>query len=290
MRSARLREVFDYNPETGVIKRKISLPTGNGRLDSPVGTTTKGGYLCIVLDGIKIWGHHFVWLYVYDTLPDSIIYFKDGDRANLKLSNLSLDKKDKPKYAKGSIRERLDKEGLTQELLREMFDYDPLTGSLTRKIGRSGKGGAKGTVVNGLNDKGYIYVKVGRRSYPAHRIIWIWYHGYNPENPLDHISRDRLDNSIANLREVSYQCNARNRAVRKDSTTGITGISWSGRQNQWHVTICKDVGEGKFICYVDDFTEAVAHRLAAEDCLGWNSCDNNSSAYQYMQKYLKGEL
>lgn len=38
---------------------------------------------------------------------------------------------------------------------------------------------------------------------------------------------------------------------------------------------------------VHDFTEAVAHRLAAEQCLGYNSCDNQSSAYLYMQKYLK---
>lgn len=44
------------------------------------------------------------------------------------------------------------------------------------------------------------------------------------------------------------------------------------------------------MCYLsifDDFTEAVAHRLAAEQCLDWDGCDSTSPAYLYMKEYLK---
>ncbi len=37
-----------------------------------------------------------------------------------------------------------------------------------------------------------------------------------------------------------------------------------------------------------DFTEAVAHRLAAEQALDWSGCDSSSPAYQYMQNYIEG--
>ena len=39
-----------------------------------------------------------------------------------------------------------------------------------------------------------------------------------------------------------------------------------------------------------DLTEAVAHRLAAEQSMNWAGCESSSSAYLYMQKYLKGDL
>ncbi len=37
-----------------------------------------------------------------------------------------------------------------------------------------------------------------------------------------------------------------------------------------------------------DFIDAVAARLAGEQCVDWNGCDENSPAYLYMQNYLKG--
>ena len=37
-----------------------------------------------------------------------------------------------------------------------------------------------------------------------------------------------------------------------------------------------------------NFDEAVCHRLAAEQCLVWDGCDNSSTAYQYVQKMLSG--
>jgi hypothetical protein len=35
-----------------------------------------------------------------------------------------------------------------------------------------------------------------------------------------------------------------------------------------------------------DFDEAVCTRLAGEQCLNYDSCDTNSTAYQYVQQLL----
>lgn len=282
----RLKEAFYYEPSTGIINRILPL---NGSLKTRVGTVVKGGYIKIVVDKQSILAQDFIWLYTYGVIPNEVIYFKNGDRTDLRLSNLSIDPSDRPKYNKINISYEMYNNGVTQELVKKMFDYDPNTGIVTRKISRSGRGGKRGTIVNTLNDKGYLYVRLGARSLPLHRVIWLWWYGYWPEHNLDHIDRCRTNNRINNLREVSNQCNARNRCVRRTSKTGVTGVGWCNRQQEWSVNICPGKSEKRFLAYCEDFTEAVAHRLAAEQCLDWAGCDSSSSAYQYMQRYLKGE-
>jgi len=174
---------------------------------------------------------------------------------------------------------------LTQEIARLLFNYDPETGILTRRINRSGNNGKAGEVAGTLSpDSGYLMVRVGKKSRPVHRVIWIWYHGYDPENQIDHRNRDRLDNSISNLREASPQCQARNRSNRSDCTSGVKGVSFCNRSKRWVATICIDISKSKHIAYCDDFIEAVCLRYAAEQCLSWNDCDANSPAYQYLKE------
>jgi len=38
----------------------------------------------------------------------------------------------------------------------------------------------------------------------------------------------------------------------------------------------------KYLGRFSDFIEAVAHRLAAEQCLNWGNCDCASSSYRFM--------
>ena len=42
----------------------------------------------------------------------------------------------------------------------------------------------------------------------------------------------------------------------------------------------------KILSFDDD---AVCARLAAEQCLNWEGCDSNSSAYQFVKKYILGD-
>lgn len=175
------------------------------------------------------------------------------------------------------------KEKLTQKRVKELLDYDPETGLLTWKVNRRGSAKA-GDVIKTVNGAGYIQLSVDSKRYLAHRVIWLWNYGYFPENQIDHISRVTADNRLCNLREIATSCNVQNSCVSTRNRTGVKGVSVN--KHGCHASIMIG-GKQIHIKTVHDFTEAVAHRLAAEQCLGYSSCDNQSSAYLYMQKYLK---
>ncbi len=112
-------------------------------------------------------------------------------------------------------------------------------------------------------------------------------HGYWPENHIDHINRDKADNRLCNLREVSNQCNIRNAKVGKNTTTKINGVCPHKRGYEVYIKVnYKKFNLGVF----EDFVEAVAHRLAAEQCLDWSGCDTSSSAFCFMQEYQRASL
>jgi len=71
--------------------------------------------------------------------------------------------------------------------------------------------------------------------------------------------------------------------MRKKFEIGSEGYSATG--GKWKAQISvngQHISLGRFRC----FTEAVAHRLAAEQAVDWAGCDSCSSAYQYMKEYL----
>lgn len=174
---------------------------------------------------------------------------------------------------------------LTQERVRELFDYDELTGDLIRIAKKKGSKGV-GSIAGCLGKRGYCYVAIDGKSYRTHRIIWLWHYGYTPENNLDHINRVKTDNRIENLREVNQSENLRNTVIRSDNKTGVKGVRWDKRDKSWVSTI-KYNKEHNHLYQGRDIVEAVAHRLAAEQILEWIDCNETSTAYQYMQTYLQ---
>lgn len=97
---------------------------------------------------------------------------------------------------------------ITQEYLKQIFDYinKDLVWKETR--GRALKGSIAGTI----NSRGYRHIRVDGRFYQAHRLVVIW-HGLSLEDDelVDHIDRDRLNNDISNLRVTSHSVNSRNK-------------------------------------------------------------------------------
>lgn len=181
---------------------------------------------------------------------------------------------------------------IPQSRVRELFDYDPETGIMVRKINvHSGRGssigGGKiqaraGEIVGSENPStGYLYVRVDGSVRFLHRIVWLWYHGYMPETDIDHINRIKTDNRIENLREVSRTCNVRNRSLNRNSSSGIKGVSYCSRAKAWKPYI--NVG-GVRAClgYFEDKVEAAAHRYCAEQYLNWHGCEVNSPAKLFL--------
>ncbi len=78
----RLRQVFEYNPESGVFKR---LSTGQDAW-----RPAANGYLRLRIDGHLVYQHRAAWLYMHGAWPDGIIDHKDGNRANNAIGNLRI--------------------------------------------------------------------------------------------------------------------------------------------------------------------------------------------------------
>jgi len=86
--AARLREVLDYNPETGIFTNRIRRGS-KGAAGAEAGTLTPTGYRNIVIDGRLYPAHRLAWLYVHGTMPkwtiDHINHRRDDNRiANLR--------------------------------------------------------------------------------------------------------------------------------------------------------------------------------------------------------------
>jgi hypothetical protein len=172
---------------------------------------------------------------------------------------------------------------LTQGRVKELFNYDPETGELIRRVS---VGKTKASDVAGCpNGQGYLQTMVDGNRYFNHRLVWLHVYGYFPEHGIDHINRNRSDNRLENLREVSQSCNMRNARQPSTNTSGVQGVCWNKRGQKWKARI----GTGKKVLslgYHSSFLEAACHRLAAEQCLNWGSCDSASPASKYVRENL----
>lgn len=206
----RVKELFDYCEDTGVLIRKIRH-TGCVNIGDKVGCIDRTKFRVLAqVDGRKYSLDSLVWLWNKGYLPTNKLVFLDGDYRNTRIENLKETCCSK------------DENILTQEIVRELFDYDCDTGILTRT--NFDPGSRSGCIAGGLGSSGYLVVCVNYKSYLVHRIIWLWMEGYLPENQIDHINRDRLDNSWSNLREISPSCNTRNSTPVINRSSGVRGV------------------------------------------------------------------
>ena len=130
---------------------------------------------------------------------------------------------------------------INHELLTELLLYDPERGIFRwlkrwdRRCNRYKVGDIAGESISGL---GYRYIKILGRSYRANRLAFFYVNERWPEGEVDHINRDRSDDRIANLREVSKSVNLHNRiAALPSSTTGLLGVTRNRKRFQATIKI-----------------------------------------------------
>lgn len=129
----------------------------------------------------------------------------------------------------------MSKDRISAEKLRELVDYDPLTGILTRKIRTSNRvhiGDRVGAVVGG----GYRHAQIGGYSALEHQFVWLFVHGVWPDQWIDHINGDVTDNRASNLRLATASQNFGNSRRSKANTSGFKGV-WK-RRGKWSADIC----------------------------------------------------
>lgn len=177
------------------------------------------------------------------------------------------------------------KSKLTQERLKEVLDYDPETGIFTWKESRGRR--TIGSIAGGVKKRGYISITVDYISYFAHRLAWLYEYGYFPENSIDHKNRNKGDNRISNLREVSAVCNARNCNIAKNNKTGVTGIYFHKKEKKFKAQI-KLPEKSVFLGSFNTCLEAARARWDGEKKYCFPGCNTTSSAYQYLKEH--GEI
>lgn len=154
---------------------------------------------------------------------------------------------------------------LTQQILKSLLTYDPTTGLFTyaKARPRVKVGAVAGHLHKG---HGYIQIKVNGKLYLAHRLAWLYTYGVWPSDQLDHINRDRTDNRLINLREVTQAQNCQNRPLQSNATSGVKGVTWNKVLHKWHARISLN-GRRFHVGWFLTKDDAVKARLAAESTM-----------------------
>ena len=176
---------------------------------------------------------------------------------------------------------------ITQDSLKELLSYDPETGVF---VWRVSKGAAKaGSEAGGVNDRGYIQIRINRKPYFAHRLAWLYVHGYFPEHDIDHVNGIKTDNRLSNLRESSRQCNMQNQCMKSNNTSGIPGVCWHKAAKKWQAKI-QISGKRIHLGFHETKKAAAAARYQFEqDCQDWH-CDARNSTLKAIEREFGGEF
>ena len=127
--------------------------------------------------------------------------------------------------------------------------------------------------------KGYARSSIGKKKIYAHRIV-MDVGDYEINKQIDHINGDTLDNRKQNLRVVTSRQNGLNSSIRKDNTSGVTGVCWDKRRQKWLVRIHEN-GKEINLGYYSEFDDAVkARKIGEEKYYGEYSYDNSRNKHQ----------
>lgn len=163
------------------------------------------------------------------------------------------------------------------ELLRQLLEYDPETGSFIWRArplemfkaspGRSAEvsqilwnsKNAGEPAFQARNRDGYLQGKILGKTYGSHRVAWAVYYGQWPDGEIDHINHNIADNRISNLRVVTRSGNMRNTALQSNNKSGVHGVTFRPGRGCWVVHIHK-----RYIGYFRHKEDAIAARRKAE--------------------------
>ena len=151
---------------------------------------------------------------------------------------------------------------VTHERLTQLLHYDPATGVFTRRVSVWGAA-TKGRIFGSDHTAGYLEGTIDGKRYYLHRLAYFYMNGTWPVGMIDHINRDRRDNRIENLRDVTPQGNTTNSSIKSTNKTGVKGVHICKRSQKYIAQITVDykcIHLGSF----DLLENAIAARRKAE--------------------------
>lgn len=169
----------------------------------------------------------------------------------------------------------------TPELLRKLLRYEHETGKLfwrerdadmfknnnanSTKSWNTMYGGKEAGTICG---KGYRSVAIFAKLYIGHRIAWAISTGAWPNDQIDHIDGNKLNNTLCNLRVVSSQINHLNARMNSRNTSGHAGVYLNKRSSMWCAQM-KFKGRTYHLGSSKNINDVIALRQAEEKRLGF---------------------
>lgn len=217
----RVKELFHYDPETGVFVRKLKR---GGRHDGKYGRQGAGrvselGYVLLMIDGVNHIAGQVAWAYVHGAWPHVRIKYIDGDPLNNRIGNIRLHDK---------ARDDIKAEKLTADRLRDLLHYEPITGHFTWRVNNSvAKPGERAGGGHGL---GYRSIGIDYKKYLEHIVAVLYMIGEWPSGDVDHKNGIKSDNSWTNLVVATKSENNHNKGLHVRSKTGFAGVYKHGNK------------------------------------------------------------
>jgi hypothetical protein len=151
--------------------------------------------------------------------------------------------------------------------LKSLFDYNPQTGDIHWRQTRRGRTRDDG-LVQSLSSQGYLRAKVGGVQIQAHRIAWAIAYGAWPAGVIDHINGNKVDNRLANPRDVSVRVNTENQreAQSRNTHSRLLGASWRPASGVWVARI-RVAGRERYLGAFASDVDAHAAYVAAKRSL-----------------------
>lgn len=178
-----------------------------------------------------------------------------------------------------------------EELIRTSIDYNPETGEFKWKLTRPSEHFSTpssekrwytlfaGKAIDGLTSCGrtkYVVIRVNGRKFKAHRVAWYLVHGEWPQECVDHIDGDGINNKINNLRSVSKLENSRNSRLSKSNTSSVNGVHLRKDTEMYVVRGSKPNGDGGFTrIYLGQYATLVEAESVRE---AWEDSEGNFSS------------
>jgi hypothetical protein len=120
---------------------------------------------------------------------------------------------------------------ITAARIRELFNYDPVTGVFSRRVNTVRGRAGQVITANTLCVDGEYHKTV--------RYIWLHYYGEWPKGLVDHKNRIKSHAYISNLRDVTHTQNQQNKV--SPNPHGYKGVTWRDRKkNPWIAKIRVD--------------------------------------------------
>lgn len=140
------------------------------------------------------------------------------------------------------MKEKLEirRQQIAHSRVLELFDYDPSTGHLLRKI-RISTRGTVGSIAGGTK-VAYRYLMIDNIEIPLHHVVWFHQKGEWPKDDLAFDDRDPRNTRIENLVEQSKTETVAKGKIRSTNKSGVKGISWGVTDKLWQVHLYGNYG------------------------------------------------